>query len=40
MLFFVGEEVDLLGVVLEKVCNDAITDACGAAGDYIYLRSY
>jgi hypothetical protein len=37
VLFFIGEEVDLDGVVLEDVGDDAEANTCGAAGDYVDL---
>ena len=38
VFFFLGEEDDFGGVVLEDVGCDAETDACGAAGDDVYLN--
>jgi hypothetical protein len=37
MIFLVREEVDLGGVVLEEVGDDAVADACGTARYDIYL---
>jgi hypothetical protein len=37
VLFFVREEVDLCGVVLEDVGDDAVADASGAAGHDVDL---
>ena len=38
VFFFLGEEDDFGGVVLEDVRCDAEADAGGAAGDDVYLR--
>jgi hypothetical protein len=37
VLFLVREEVDLGGVVLEEMGDDAVADACGTARYDIYL---
>jgi len=37
VLLLVGEEVDLGGVVLEEMGDDAVADASGATCDYIHL---
>ena len=38
MLFLVGEDEDLGGVVLEEMSNDAIPYACGTASDNVDLH--
>jgi hypothetical protein len=37
VFFFCGKEVDFGGFVLDEVRDDAVANACGAAGDYIDL---
>ena len=38
MFLFLGEDEDLGGVVGEDVGCDAESDACGTAGDDVYLE--